>query len=404
MGRSSVLSVAANPQLLSLSVGHFTVDSYANLLPMMYPTLTATLGLNYSQVGLAVALYTLSASLSQPLFGYLADRVGGRHMATAGIVWMATMVSLVSFAWDYWSLVILLTVAGFGTAAFHPQGAMNAAEVGGQRRASAMSIFMLGGNVGHSVGPMIGGIIFSTSLGLRGAALLWVPGVAMAAWLYRAIGRVDVTRRAIRAQRMASPGVSPRRAVPIVGVVALVFVVMLRSWASSALTNFIPLLFDERGWPLTWASQVLFLALISMAAGGVTGAFVADAMGRRKVTFASLAAAGPAIFLFLQSSGPLMALGAIVVGFLLGASTAVTLVIGQEMLPQSIGVASGLILGLGFATAGVGVSITGALADNFGLFTALNTIWMLPLVAAALCLALGRPERGAPRRQPGSAS
>lgn len=391
-GRGGILSVILNPQLLSLSIGHGTVDAYANLLPMMYPLLTVALGLNYSQVGLAVAAYTLSASLSQPLFGYIADRVGGRHMAAAGITWMATMVSLVGFAWDYWSLVAILTVAGLGTAAFHPQGAMNAGDVGGHK-ASAMSVFMLGGNIGFALGPMLGAVVFSTALGLRGALLLWLPGILMALWLYKAIGRVDVKRQAIKAQALASATL-PAARVPIVGVAALVLVVMLRSWSASALTNFIPLLFQERGLSMDWASQILFLTLIATAAGGVVGGFAADAWGSKRVTSISLAASAPAIFLFLQGSGVWMALSALAVGFLLGASTAVTLVMAQEVLPRNVGVASGLILGLGFATGGVGVSITGTLADSFGLFTALNSIWPLPLLAALLCLALNKPQRG----------
>lgn len=371
------------------------VDAYANLLPMMYPLLTVSLGLNYSQVGLAIAAYTLSSSLSQPIFGYIADKIGGRHMAAAGVVWMATMLSLLGFAWDYWSFVALLTVAGFGTAAFHPQGAMNTAGVGGDRRASAMSIYMLGGNTGYALGPMIGALVFSTALGLRGALFLWLPGVVMALWLYKAIGKVDLTREAIRARADKSTGcpAAPRLSAPLIGVVMLVLLVMLRSWAASAVTNFVPLWFEEMGLTQFMASRILFVILIASAAGGVIGAFTADAFGRKKVTFISLAAAGPALFAFFQSSGVLMVPCALLAGFLLGASTAVTLVMGQELLPQSLGVASGLILGLAFAAGGVGVGLTGALADSHGLHYALNMIGVLPLIAAVLCLLLNKPAR-----------
>lgn len=399
--RSPAFSLLLNRQLLSLSFGHFSVDMYANLLPMMYPMLVAALGLDYSQVGLTVAMYTLSSSLSQPLFGYIADKVGGRHLAALGIAWTATLVALIGFAWDYWSLVTLVTIAGLGTAAFHPQGAMNTADVGGGRKASAMSIFMLGGNAGFSIGPMVGALVFSTSLGLHGATLLWLPGLAAALWVYRAIGKVDVRRQAIKAQKVADSRGVARVKVPVVGVAALVTVVMLRSWAASALTNYIPLLFSERGLSRTYAGQILFLALLSVAVGGLVGAFLADEFGGKKVTFASLAAAGPAIFLFFQSSELLMAVCAVAVGFLLGASTSVTLVMGQEMLPRSVGVASGLILGLGFATSGIGVGLTGALAEQIGLFEALNIIWILPLLAALFTLALKRPERELAEIAPG---
>jgi len=130
-----------------------------------------------------------------------------------------------------------------------------------------------------------------------------------------------------------------------------------------------------------------------MAVGGLVGAFLADEFGSKKVTFASLALAAPAVFLFFQTTGIAMLGFAALAGFALGASTSVTLVMGQELLPQSKGVASGLILGLAFSTSGIGVGLTGALAEQIGLFGALNLIWILPLLAALFTLGLKSPER-----------
>lgn len=390
--RPQIVTLLTNGKLLSVSAGHFTVDSFANLLPMMYPLLTDSLKLNYALVGLAIGLNTLASSLSQPVFGYIADRIGGRHLAAIGVAWTATFIAVLGFAWDYGSFVAILVLAGLGTAAFHPQGAMNTAEIGGARKTTAMSVFMLGGTAGFAVGPLLGAAVFSSQLGLHGSLILLIPGLAAAAWLYRAIGRVDLARQAVVQQR--GPRESGRGlAIPIFAVTALVIVVMLRSWTGSALNNFIPLLFKERGLPLGFASQVLFTQLIATAVGGVVGAMVADAWGKRRVAAVTLAASGPAIALFFQASPEFALPAAALVGLLLGASMSITLVMGLELMPNSVGMASGLILGVGFATGGLGVSLTGFMADSMGLANALNIIWVLPIVAALGCLGLGRGRR-----------
>jgi len=63
-----------------------------------------------------------------------------------------------------------------------------------------------------------------------------------------------------------------------------------------------------------------------------------------------------------------------------------------------MGVASGLILGLAFITGGLGVAVTGWLADNFTIATALNSLIVLPLLGGLICLVLPlvRPTVPAP--------
>jgi FSR family fosmidomycin resistance protein-like MFS transporter len=136
------------------------------------------------------------------------------------------------------------------------------------------------------------------------------------------------------------------------------------------------------------SSQTLFVLLASGAVGVLIGGYLADRLGARKVVALSLFFFAPAIGLFLLIPMPASLIFALLAGLFGEASLPVTLVMAQELLPRNVGMASGLILGLAFVAGGIGVSITGLVADQYGLYFALMTLTVLPLVAALLCLRL----------------
>lgn len=146
----------------------------------------------------------------------------------------------------------------------------------------------------------------------------------------------------------------------------------------------------------------------SVAVGVVIGAFsatalvgrpfggrLADRVGRRPIVIGTLAAATPLVLLFLVLPAgvatPLLFLaGAVVV-----ASFSVTVVLGQEYLPNRIGVASGVTLGLAIGLGGLGAPLLGLLADAHGLETTLLVAALLPLLGVAAALTLPRDRRAA---------
>lgn len=376
------MSLFRNKWLWSLSVGHFTSDFYSNIVPMTFPFLMASLNLSYATVVLVGTLHTIVASLSQPLFGYLADRFGGRLLAPLGLAWIAILLGGIGWAPDYVSLVIITTLAGLGSGAFHPQGAMNASLMASERKATAVSIFMLGGNLGFSAGPVVAAALFST-FGLRSTTPLMIPGILAAIWLYPTMKAVERHRKTL-ALATARPNANVR--VPIIGIASLILLIMLRSWTQGGLNSFVALLYASKGISLELASQVLFVMLAAVAIGGVIGGVLSDLVGRKKVTFLSLVMLSPMVYLFLQSEPPLSFALALPMGLLFGATYSVTLVMVQELMPQNLGMASGLVLGLAFVTSGIGVSITGFMADNFGLSSALSVLAFMPFIGALLVL------------------
>jgi FSR family fosmidomycin resistance protein-like MFS transporter len=125
--RKQMRSLLKNVTLWSLTLGHFSVDMLAGAMPIAVGLyLKDALGLTLIQIGLLLGAYQMTSSLTQPLFGYLSDRYGGRWFAVGGLIWLAILQGLVGFMPTFESAVVISTLAGLGSAAFHPQGASGA--------------------------------------------------------------------------------------------------------------------------------------------------------------------------------------------------------------------------------------------------------------------------------------
>lgn len=380
-----------NRRLLMLMAGHFTVDHYSGLLPVMYPLLRDRFALDLGAVGLIATVYTAALSLSQPLFGLLVDRFGSRWLGPLAVLWMGGFFTLIGFATTYPMLLGAAVLAALGSGAYHPMGASNVPLVSPPERLNtAFSFFTVGGTSGFAIGPLVGALLFGT-LGLRGPIVLLPLALLAAGWLAVGLGAID--RR--RAGRQAQADAGPARALQLRPLLAVLGIVMLRSWAFMVLTTFLPILYRGLGFGAGFYSPLLFVVIISGSFGTIVGGLAADRFSRRTAIVVSLALLGPAIWLLLAFPGPgAFFLGALV-GFVADFSLPATLTLAQGLMPGRVGVTSGLILGVGFVTGGLGVSITGAIADRIGLTSALALLPLLLIAALALTFLLphDRPAR-----------
>ena len=90
-------SVFRNRPLITLCLGHMTIDMYGGLLPVLYPVLSGKFDLTLATVGLVSLAYSGMGSISQPLFGWLADRYGTR-LTGAALIWTAASFAAIAFA------------------------------------------------------------------------------------------------------------------------------------------------------------------------------------------------------------------------------------------------------------------------------------------------------------------
>jgi MFS transporter, FSR family, fosmidomycin resistance protein len=389
----AVREIRRNPALLTFMLGHFIVDLYSGLLPVLYPLMALQFGLSNSEVGLVALSFMTAASISQPLFGYLADKYGSRYMAPGSLAWAAIMFGFIGLAPTTGTFMFAAFMAGLGSGAYHPQGAANAASaVRDESRNTAMSIYTVSGTGGFALGPILGALVFGVFH--QEGVLLMVPLGLISAWLvYRSLVRLNLGLP----ERRATGTVDDQFSIQWKYLVPVIVVVMLRSWVFLSVVTLSPLWYQDLGYGATFYGFLVTAMLGVGALGTVAGGLLADRLGQRQVLMASLVLGLPALYVFIFFPGPWALLTGALLGFLIDMSISVTLVMAQGMVQGRAGMASGFILGIGFVTGGIGVPITGALSDQIGIPMALGVTGVLLIVALAIVMWL--PEHVA-RRTP----
>jgi len=372
-----------NGQLLNLMVGHLTVDSYVGVIPVLFPVLIGRFQLSLATVGLVSLAYSGMASVSQPLFGVLADRFGTRFTGLA-LCWTALTFALVGFVTSFPLLVALACASGLGSGAFHPMGALDVrALLPAWRRSFGMSIYVTAGTVGVAVGPLIGILLFG-AFGIHGTGLLVIPGLITGGYLlWRMRGNVKGIAGSARAN-------SGGGAVPIFALAVVIGVMMSRSWTVNVFQAFTPTWYEQLGYGPEFYGPLATTLVLASAVGTVGCGSLADRYGRRTVILATLVLSVPAILLYTMFPGPWAFGSAILIGVLAASTAPLMLLMAQQLMAARAGLASGLVMGLGFVTGAIGIPVNGAIADAIGLQRSLMTHVVLVIATIAIAWFLPR--------------
>jgi MFS transporter, FSR family, fosmidomycin resistance protein len=363
--------------MTALSSGHLATDFANGALPALLPFLVDRFALTYTLAAVVMLTWAVSSSVVQPLFGLWSDRHGAVWLLPAGLAAGGIGIGLAAAAPAYWLVLLFVAVSGLGTAAFHPEGSKFAAYASGDRRASGMSLFSIGGNTGYALGPIAATAVV-VHLGLRGGLVLAVPCLVAAAallWLIPFLMRFAPEHGG----RRLRGGEDRPRAIAL-----LLSVIALRNVGWFSLVTFVPLYEVSLGHSASHGNRLLALMLLTGGAGTLVAGPLADRVGRRPVLLGSLALTGPLIAAYLVVGGLVGTLALALVGACVIGTFGVSMVMGQEYLPNRIGMASGLTVGFGIGIGGVGAVVVGALADRIDLDVALQVAAAVPVAAFAL--------------------
>jgi FSR family fosmidomycin resistance protein-like MFS transporter len=219
--------------------------------------------------------------------------------------------------------------------------------------------------------------------GLHATLGVLVPGVVLFLVIYSYPG--DFLKREARDQDQSQGNLQEApTAVPWLQLIAVCLIVTLRSWVYLSLITYFPMFLLTQGIHLKTGSLMLAVFLASGAVAGLFGGHLSDIIGRRIVVAVSLLIYPVLASLVLLCKGPLQWLMVGASGAALLASFSVTVVMAQELLPRHLGLASGLVLGLGFGAGGLGTALSGHLADSLGLTNAVWILVFVPLLGAVL--------------------
>jgi MFS transporter, FSR family, fosmidomycin resistance protein len=383
--------------MAALSSGHLAADLAQGALPALLPFLVVKFDLSYTAAAALVLAATLSSSVIQPAFGLWSDARGALWLLPAGVALAGCGMALAAVAPSYALVALAVLVSGVGVAAYHPEGSKFASYVSGERRASGMALFSIGGNVGFALGPIVASSLV-LALGLKGGLLLALPGLAIAAVLLAVRPYLAETAPAEeRAEAGAAAPSEPR------GLGMLLAIVALRSVAHMGLFAFVPLWEVAKGNGEAHGTRLLSLFLLAGALGTIAGGPLADRFGRRAVLLASFATATPLIVTYVLAGGRLGEVALVLSGAVIIGTFGVTLVMSQEYMPARVGMASGLSIGTAIGLGGVAALTLGALADAVDLETAVLATATGPALALLLTLALPPARVRLVQREPAPA-
>jgi len=372
--------------LIILSLGHMVTDIYQGALPATLPFLKDKLGLTYTMTGVILMVANFTSSILQPLFGFYSDKKDKAALLPVGILAAGIGYALLALPSDYYLVLFLVVISGLGVAAYHPEGYKTAHFFTGERSVTGMSVFSVGGNLGLAIGPPMA-IYVTRYLGFDALPVVIIPSLLCTALILTQKRTIAIPRLEHTAKQAEGTKTSISSYVSLFLVVAIV---IMRSWTQMGLLSYIPFYYINylKGDPV-FAGNLVFVFLACGAAGTLIGAPFADRWGHRffiRLTMFLATVNLPLMFVPYIANSYLLFFVLGLEGMLLISTFSVTIVMAQRLLPNRLGVASGLMVGFAIGTGGIGVTLLGIVADNFGVPVALESIMVLPFIGFLLSL------------------
>ena len=377
--------------LLLLIAGHFVTDINTGALPAFLPFIKESLDLSYTMTATIILVFNLTSSVIQPAFGYLSDRWAVRWLLPVGPFLASLGLALLGLAPSYAWILVFASLSGIGQASYHPEGFKAASLLSGERKATVISFFHFGGNLGFALGPILTTTFF-TYLGLKGSLLFLIPGIIMVA-IFLSTSQWKVPQAASFSRHKKGPGSAPNGKA-FIPMSLLILTVVLRAATRLGLLTFVPFYFIkiQQSDPMI-VGKYLSIFLLAGTVGVVGGGPLADRFGYKRTTLMSFAASSILLFLFYNTSGTLSLVLFSMAGMFIIMSNAVTMAIGQSLMPNNLGMASGLLLGFAMGIGGISTTILGWVADHWGIPAALQITFVLPILAFLTFLLIPYPPR-----------
>ncbi|MGD8463701.1 MAG: MFS transporter [Anaerolineae bacterium] len=372
-------------RVLTISAGHAVHDTYTGFLPPLLPAFIEAFSLTKTEAGL-LSVFNQIPSLLQPFIGHLADRLSMRYFVILAPGVTATAMSLLGIAPSYAVLALLLMVSGLSSAALHSVAPVMAGRLSGKSLGLGMGFWMLGGEMGRFLGPLVVALYFRW----EPDSLARLPLLMIGGWLASLLLYWRLRGVAGRPEN-AGQGLPWRQAVRIMGpfLLPLVGVVLVRSFMSAALTTYLPTFLTEEGTELWLAGIALSVLEFAGVGGALLGGLLSDRLGRKRILVISLVTTPLLMLLFLAFVAYLNLDGLVLfpllllLGFTSLSVTPVLMALVQESFPDNRALANGIYMLIGFLSRSGAVIILGAISDLWGM--------RLSFGASAIILLLGLP-------------
>jgi FSR family fosmidomycin resistance protein-like MFS transporter len=166
-----------------LALVHTVNAAITAILGALLPTIQQQFDASPAVLATIVATYWIASSVTQPLFGSLAEDVGMRLVGSIGVLFAALFLSLVGVAPVLYLVFGLLVIGGMGSAALHPVGTTVARGTTVNNAALGVGFFTAGGMLGFAFGPVLV-LYLIEHHGIGSTPWLMAPGLLLALLFY----------------------------------------------------------------------------------------------------------------------------------------------------------------------------------------------------------------------------
>jgi len=370
-------------EVITVAAAHGAHDTYFSFLPTILPLLIHNLALNTTQAGLLSA-FSQIPNLVQPFLGHLADRKNLKLLVVLAPTFSGIFITLVGVAPSFGTVALLLLLAGFSTAGFHSIApAMVSARAGG-RLGRGMGFFMVGGELGYAIGPLLV-VALIGALSLSGLPWLMVLGMLASVILFFRLKNVTTVRQA-----HTEAGLPVRQALAQMGgfMLPIMGSVFITGFLTANLVNYLPTFMSGEGADFALAGASLSVLEFAATTGVLVMGLVSDRVGQRSMALFGTLAAALFSLGFLLVGGWLQLVMLVGIGLSAFVANPAFLAMVQNRFVQNRSLANGIYMSSSFILRSLAVVIVGMLADRFGLRAVFVGSAFFSLLAVPLILTL----------------
>ena len=349
--------------VVTTSIAHFFHDVYTSFLAPLLPMLIDKLGINLFQAGV-LSVFQRIPTLFNPLIGILAERAHARYFIILTPAVTAIAMSMIGLAGNFSLLVLIMLVSGLSSAFFHVPGPVMIRKVSGDKPGTGMSLFMVGGELARTAGPMA--VLAAYSLwGLEGTWKLMPFGILASIVLFFRLKdieiRKDFQQRAVKTNYFRVF----RNLTPM--FLSLSGFTFMFGAIKSSLTLFLPTYVDGEGYSIWFAGAALSILQGAGVLGTLISGPLGDRFGNRRM-MRIVAVATPLLMLAFTQVNPLLGIPILIVlGIFLFAPNPILLTVVNSTDGPNKTFVNGIYFTINFLLNSLMVMIMGFLADKFGL-------------------------------------
>ncbi len=359
-----------------VSFGHFMHDVYTSFLSPLVPLIIEKLQISLVLIGLLDVIRKIP-SLLNPIVGILVERVCIKYIIILAPGIAAVLMSLIGLAPNYFILAVLLFFTGVNSSLFHVPAPVAIKKFSGNKTGTGMSMYMLGGELARSLGPLY--ITAAVSYwGLEGSYKVMPLGILASVLLYLKLKNINGIISHKSTDKTKNNG-DVKKLIPLFIIVGLY--ILFRGGIKSAFSLYLPTFLTKQGESLWFAGISLSVFQFAGAFGTLGAGILSDKIGKRNTLIISAIASPLLMFAFLYSFGYLRIVWLILLGVFIFAQGPVLLALFQDSKSKRPAFVNSIYMTINFLLNSLVVLLFGKIADLLNLNVSFEISAYLALLA-----------------------